>query len=79
MTMPDERTRALRFAGEVLRDLMTNPDVPASVKQEARGTLRHPSARDIRDMAQDVHELTLNQCAQSGPSIHWLAPEEQPK
>jgi hypothetical protein len=72
MTMPDERARALRFAGEVLRDLMTNPDVLASVKQEARATLRHyPSARDLKDMARDVHDLT-----RSGPGIHWLAPEE---
>lgn len=80
MTMPHERTRALRFAGETLRDLLTNPDVPASVKQEARVTLRHyPSARDLKDMVRDLHELTLSQCAQSGPGIHWLAPEEPPK
>jgi hypothetical protein len=73
MTMPDERTRALRFAGEVLRDLMMNPDVPASVKHEARVTLRHyPSARDLSDMARDVNELT-----RGGPGIHWLAPEEK--
>jgi hypothetical protein len=80
MTMPDERARALRFAGEVLQGLLTNPDVPASVKQEAQVTLRHyPSARDLKDMVQDVHELTLNQSGQSGPGIHWLAPEEAPK
>jgi hypothetical protein len=80
MTMPDERARALRFAGEVLRDLLTNPDVPASVKQEARVTLRHyPSARDLKDMVQDVHELILNQSGQFGPGIHWLAPEEASK
>jgi hypothetical protein len=80
MTMPHERARALRFAGETLRDLLTNPDVPASVKQEARVTLRHyPSARDLKDMVQDVHELILNQSGQFGPGIHWLAPEEAPK
>ena len=80
MTMPDERARALRFAGEVLQGLLTNPDVPASVKQEARVTLRHyPSARDLKDMVQDVHDLTLNQSGQFGPGIHWLAPEEAPK
>jgi Tfp pilus assembly protein PilO len=77
MTMPDERARALRFAGEVLQGLLTNPDVPASVKQEARVTLRHyPSARDLKDMVQDVHHITLNQ---PGLGIYWLAPEEAPK
>jgi len=80
MTMPDERARALRFAGEVLRDLMTNPDVPALVKQEARATLRHyPSARDLKDMVRDVHHLTLNQPGQSGLGTYWLAPEEDPQ
>jgi Tfp pilus assembly protein PilO len=77
MTMPDERARALKFAGEMLLDLMTNPEVPASVKHEARATLRHyPSARELKDMVRDVHHLTLNS---PRPTIHWLAPEEDAK
>jgi Tfp pilus assembly protein PilO len=74
MTMPDERARALRFASEFLQDLMTNPDVPASVKQEALATLRHyPSVREIKNMVRDVHHLTLSS---PRPTMHWLAPEE---
>jgi Tfp pilus assembly protein PilO len=77
MTMPDERARALKFAGELLYDLMDNPDVPASVKHEAWATLRHyPSARELKDMVRDVHHLTLNS---PKLTMHWLAPEEDPK
>lgn len=36
MTMPDERARALRFAGEMLRELQHNPDVPEAIRREAR-------------------------------------------
>lgn len=79
MTMPHERARALRFAGETLRDLLTNPDVPASVKHEARVTLRHyPTPLDLKDMVRDVHELTRIR-AETDLQMHWLAPEEDPK
>ena len=79
MTMPHERARALRFAGETLRDLLTNPDVPASVKQEARVTLRHyPTPLDLQNMVRDVHELTRI-CAATGLQMHWLEPEENQK
>lgn len=79
MTMPDERARALRFAGETLRDLLTNPDVPASVKQEARVTLRHyPTPLDLKNMVRDVHELTRIRSG-TGLQMHWLAPEEDQK
>jgi hypothetical protein len=53
MTMPCERTRALRFAGELLRELLTRDDVPADIKYQARVTLRHyPSAAEIASWAQ---------------------------
>ena len=41
MTMPDERSRALRFAGEILREMLTWDDVPEDLKRQARVTLRH--------------------------------------
>lgn len=41
MTMPDERSRALRFAREILREMPTRDDVPEDLKRQARVTLRH--------------------------------------
>jgi hypothetical protein len=71
MTMPHERARALRFAGEVLRDLQLNPDVPESVKREARVTLRHyPEPHELKSMIEAVDRLT-----RSGDCVHWLEPE----
>lgn len=72
MTMPDERARALRFARELLRELLTHPDVPESIKLEARATLRYyPTPKDLKLMVSAVDHLT-----RSGPGIHWLQPEE---
>ncbi|WP_442908475.1 BPSL0761 family protein [Hydrogenophaga sp. SL48] len=70
MTTPVERTRALRFAGEVLRELLAREDVPADVKQQVRVTLRHyPDAPTIKEMA---HES-----ASSPTPFHgYLAPED---
>lgn len=72
MTMPDERARALRFAGEMLRELQRNPDVPESIRREARATLRHyPTPLDLKSMIEDVDRLTG-----SWDGIHWLEPEK---
>ena len=72
MTMPDERARALRFAGELLRELLTHPDVHESIKQEARSTLRHyPTPGDLKLMVSAVDHLSS-----SGRGIRWLKPEE---
>ncbi len=71
MTMPHERARALRFAGEMLRELQRNPDVPESIRQEARSTLRHyPGTLELKSMIEDVDRLTG-----SWDGIHWLEPE----
>jgi len=71
MTMPHERARALRFAGEMLRELQRNPDVPESIRQEARATLRHyPTPLDLKSMIEDVDRLTG-----AWDGIHWLEPE----
>ena len=54
MTMPDERTRALRFAGEVLQEMLTRDDVPADLKQQARVTLRHyPTEQQLHGLRHD--------------------------
>ena len=70
MTMPDERTRALRFAGEVLREMLTREDVPEDLKRQARSTLRHyPTEDQLKWMVTDVSRCSTDsmQC--------WLAPE----
>lgn len=71
MTMPCERARALRFAGEVLRDLQRNPDVPENIRREARVTLRHyPEPHELQSMIEEVDRLS-----RSGDCVHWLQPE----
>lgn len=55
--MPDERTRALMFAGELLRKLSNpqTPDVPDAIRKQAQHILRHyPSRSDIRYLAEDA-------------------------
>jgi hypothetical protein len=52
MTMPDERTRALRYAGEFLRKVSRIDGVPEDLKQQARAILWHyPSTLDIEYQA----------------------------
>lgn len=64
--MPCERTRALRFAGEVLRELMARDDVAPDLKRQALFALRHyPSASEI------AYQARL-------PEFHsWLEPEDK--
>ncbi len=70
--MPSERARALRFAGEILRELRSRPDVPEELKQQAQLTLRHyPEPRDLQQMIHDLDCLPREFLDQ-----HWLAPEE---
>lgn len=56
MTMPDERTLALLYAGELLTDLLDavkTPGVPDSVRERARRVLRHyPARHDIAIIAE---------------------------
>ena len=74
MTMPSERARALRWAGEFLRDVLASREVPAELRAQARGILRHyPSSDDIRSEAAycrafDTFDNGL------GP---WIAPESE--
>lgn len=56
--MPDERTRALLFAGELLAELsnpLMTPDVPDAIRKQAQHILRHyPSRSDIGYLAEQA-------------------------
>ncbi|WP_156775525.1 BPSL0761 family protein [Hydrogenophaga sp. RAC07] len=68
MTTPAERTRALRLAGELLRDFERREDVPADLHVRLRGVLRHyPEEWQLRMMVEDWQRL--------GESAFGLAPE----
>jgi hypothetical protein len=41
MTMPDERTRALRWAGEFLLKVQRGDEFSAEIKREVKFILRH--------------------------------------
>lgn len=72
MTMPDERARALRFAGEILREMRTRSDVPEDLRRQALVALRHyPSPQELQWMIRDVDRMP-----REFPDQHWLAPEE---
>lgn len=47
MTMPEERTRALRWAGEFLREVRKTEGVPEELKRQAWVILRHTPAPEI--------------------------------
>lgn len=69
MTMPFERTRALRWAGEFLREIRSRSDVPADLKRQVLSILRHyPEPRDIKSQAR-LDELRKD------PLGAWLEPE----
>lgn len=71
MTMPDERARALRFAGEVLREMLNRDDVPADLKLQARATLRHyPTPPQLEWMVRDLSR------ASDASGQYWLARED---
>jgi hypothetical protein len=68
MTMPVERTRALRQAGELLRALNRRPDIPEDIRRWAEEVLRHyPEEWQLRLMAEEWQRL--------GDSAFGLAPE----
>ena len=74
MTMADERARALRFAGEVLGEMLTRPDVPEDLKHQARMTLRHyPPAAEIDRHARVEARRAQRDADPLEPA--WLEPE----
>lgn len=53
MTTPLERTRALRFAGETLQELLRSGNITPEQRQSIEVTLRHyPNALEIQALAQ---------------------------
>ncbi len=70
MTTPDERTRALRWAGEFMRELQISSaaaGLPDHLKRQIPVILRHyPRAFEI------ASEVKL----QSHQDFPWLGPEE---
>ena len=72
MTMPDERARALRFAGEVLREMLFRPYVPEDLRKQAQVALRHyPPPQDLQRMIRAIDRMPREFLLQ-----HWLAPED---
>ena len=68
MTTPDERTRALRQAGELLQELQARQDLPQDIRIRLKGVLRHyPQEWQLHLMAQEWQRL--------GASAFGLAPE----
>ncbi|TAM23961.1 MAG: hypothetical protein EPN68_09575 [Rhodanobacter sp.] len=60
MTMPDERTRALLWAGGFLIELARDESLPIDVRQRAVVIARHfPTIEDISGMAQFRHSSGL--------------------
>ena len=61
MTLPDERYRAVLAAERLLKDLCdpsVTPRVPKTVRDRARGALRHyPSAWDMNRAAQSAPDV----------------------
>lgn len=66
MTLPDERYRAVKYARQFLTELLDpskTPKVPAIIRNQARGILRHyPSDWDMQracDGAPDVFQTQM--------------------
>ena len=71
MTMPDERTRALLWAGSFLIELARDSSLPLSVRQRAVVIARHfPTIEDIASMAVFRHS--------SGLGLGLVPPSEIP-
>jgi len=65
MTLPDERYRAVRWARELMYDLMDpkkTPGVPKTIREQARSVLRHyPSDWDIDRSAEAAPDVFQQQ------------------
>jgi hypothetical protein len=72
MTTPAERTRALRWAGEFLSDVIRNPGLPGRVRTEAKMILRHyPDVSNIKRTA-EILKVTATTQTMLEP---WLSPD----
>lgn len=71
MTMPDERTRALLWAGGFLIELARNESLPLAIRQRSVTIARHfPTIEDVSSMALFRHS--------SGLGLGLAAPNEVP-
>lgn len=72
MTMPDERTRALRWAGEFLLKVQRGDEFSDEIKREVKFILRHyPRDFEIKDQAEfDAGRSTT-------VMEQWLGPEKE--
>lgn len=71
MTMPDERTRALLWAGGFLIELARDDNLPLSIRRRAAVIARHfPTIEDVSTMALFRHS--------SGLGIGLALPDETP-
>ncbi len=74
MTMPDERTRALRWAGEFLLKVQRGDEFSEAIKREAKVILRHyPRDFEIKWQA----EFDAGRAKHVGEQ--WLGPEHHVK
>ena len=70
MTTPDERTRALRWAGEFLTELRESGELSELRRREVIAILRHyPNENEIAHRARYV--------VTTATVSPWLAPEEK--
>lgn len=68
MTTPAERTRAVRTAGELLRDMAGREDVPEDIRARVLRVLRHfPEEWELQMLAEEWQRL--------GAASFGLAPE----
>lgn len=69
MTMPDERTRALLWAGSLLVDIARNETLPVPLRRRAVTIARHfPTIEDVSWLAGSLRESVL--------SIQLASPEQ---
>lgn len=68
--MPNERARAFRLAGEILREMLARNDVPQDLRYQARVALRHyPDAVGLKRMIGDIDHMPHEVLDQ-----RWLSP-----
>ncbi len=72
MTMPDERTRALRWAGEFLLKVQRGDEFSEAIQREAKVILRHyPRDFEIKRQAK------FDEMRSKTVIDQWLGPEEE--
>lgn len=73
MTLPDERTRALLWAGSLLIELARDDRLPIDVRRRAVVIARHfPTIEDVSDMAMFRHPSGLGVGLASPYDTAWM-------